>query len=139
MNLVELVNEIKEVFANVELVKSVYADDAARVWNNSDVMYASVAFDLVEAQHSTTDNGWAFTFNFYAGDRQREDITSTTTSNYNELLNILESGFNLIREDLESSVTLSDDITYTCACLKMMDVLAVVTARVTFYVSDYAC
>lgn len=137
MELLELSNAIQEAFLQVELVESVYNNDAAYIWNNKDVHYVSVCFDLVSVTNDGIDH--TYTFNFYAGDRQKEDIDSTTTENYDKLIGVLNEGFRSFMENLENAVDVNLPITYTCARLRMADVLAVVTAQVSFTVPVYGC
>lgn len=134
MTYIELVNIIKNLAEGNPVVNSAYDGDAAYVWNNKDVMYPSVCFSLTSATEDE-DNA-TFTFNFYSGDRQAEDVDSTTENNYQELWDILRRLF--IQLD-EEGVDVQRPITYYFSNLKMNDVLAVCTAQVSLSVPVDRC
>lgn len=141
-SLVQLQNIIKGYFEANDNVKSVYAMDAAYAWNNHEVEYISVAFDLTGV--NVNDDITSYTFRFYAGARQREDIDPTTNPNYEQLYTILESTFRTMETDavgdLENLIVgVERPRNYTFANLKMMDVLAVATVDVTIDIDNNYC
>lgn len=110
--------------------QSVVYEDAAYAWNNADIPYPSVALSLVSMTETETTR--SYTLNIYAGERQREDIDSSTVANYEELYDLLENALTGITENTEVPCFADVPRTFQFAKLKMMDVLAVVSVTATF-------
>lgn len=138
MTTIEELNEyLAGIFESDDRVNSTYADDAAYVWDNKDVAYPSVAWNI----QRITEDDVATTFDlvFYAGARQAEDVDSTTTPNFDLLWSILSTGFDAINADLDRAATVTKPLTYSFAKLKMMDVLAVVTVEASIRFEGADC
>ena len=133
MTLTTLIENIKTVFE--QYARSVYADDAAMVWNNQDVKYHSVAFDLRSSRDY--EGNTYHTFRFYAGDLLN-DGHSNRNSIYNHLYNVLSEGFDEL-QDVDGIIEVQDNRTYQYAPVRMADVLAVAQVDVTFVVVSETC
>lgn len=134
MSYIELNNLIKNIIEESTVVNSCYDMDATYAWNTRDVLYPSICFSLASA--TEYDDYTEFTYNWYAGDRQAEDIESTTNANYQELHDILKRIF--IRLEKEG-VEVVRPLTYYYAPVKQMDVLAIVTVSGTLRVPTDIC
>lgn len=132
MTLSTLMTIMKETFEEVEGVESVYDDDAALMWNTTEVKYASIAFALQNTRE--VDGEVRHTFRIYAGDKLRDDH-SNRNALYSELYNMIRSGLNsLLYTDGISRI--EDNRTYEYSPIKMDDVLAVCTLTVTIVVMN---
>ena len=138
MRVKDFMTLLVDCFGSHPLVQSVIPDDAAYVWNNADIPYPSVALSLTSVTESETET--TFSVNIYAGERQREDIDSSTLDNYDELHGILEEVLDMITENPDIPAVADTPRAYTFAKLKMMDMLAVVSLTATFTVlADENC
>ena len=135
--LIEATNFLFDLF-NDEFV-SVYNADGGYVWNNKNVEYPSVCFDITSIQTETDTITYNFTVT--AACRQREDIDSTSQANYNYMFATLERCFNAVEDPTEfygCVFSVGKSRNYQFAPLKLMDVCAVCTVSiaVTEYIGE---
>ena len=122
-----------------DVFESVYNADGGYVWNNKDVAYPSVCFEILSIQ--TTESTNVYNYRVTAANRQTEGIEGTTQENYNLLFTALETAFNEYEQPTaynESLFSISQSRNYQFAPLKLMDVCAVcsVDISVTEYVGE---
>ena len=135
--LLEATNFLFDLFNNE--FESVYNADAGYIWNNKDVVYPSICFDINNIQTDTDTITYNYTIT--AACRQNEDIDSTTQANYNYMFATLERCFNSVEEATEyygCVFSVGKIRNYQFAPLKLMDVCAVctVTISVTEYIGE---
>lgn len=136
---IENLNEyLVGVFESDSRVCSTYAMDAAYAWDNREVKYASVCWNIQRITEDT-DGSTTFSLIFYAGARQAEDIESTTTPNYDLLWSILSTAFDSINGDLDRAATVEKPLSFSFAPLRMMDVLAVCTVEASIRFTGEDC
>lgn len=107
--------------------ESVYNADGGYIWNNKDVKYPSVCFEILSINR--TDETTVFNYRVTAAARQHESVEPSTQENYNMLYTALEKAFSemeqpeIFNEGFTFNVSAARN--YSFAPLKLMDVCAV--------------
>lgn len=129
MNLNEIANAIREGFANVGFVESVYDGDVYDLWNNNEVRYLSGCFDLENI--NTTQDAKIYIFVVYAADRLIED-SSNKMACWDAAEQAIETMLNFVTENGQSDNLWIDELRqYTPFVQKFADNLAGVWCRVS--------
>lgn len=122
----------------VEAFESVYNGDGGYIWNNKDVVYPSVCFNIMSVNRG--EETTVFNFRVTAANRQHESIELTTPTNYNLLYTALEKCFESMAEAENYdgyTFNIAESRTYQMANLKLMDVCAVVTVDIQIIGYNY--
>lgn len=131
MNIVQIIQTIKEVSLQHKLVNSAYDGDVYENWNSAETNYPSVNVGI----ENVTNGGYGSNISviLYYGDRLLQD-----KSNSNEVItdgvNTLQSIINNLNE--VGNTNIEGDIIYTPFVQKFSDYLAGVYARVTIETDD---
>ena len=125
MNVIELINKIKEVALSQGTVNSVYDGDVYTNWNSAEVKYGSINIGLQEI--SNDGNFTTYSVVLYYGDRliqDKKNVNSIWTDGTNTLQSIINILNTIDMVDIESPIT------YTLFEQQFMDYLAGVYATV---------
>lgn len=128
MNLSEIAEKIREGFARVGYVESVYDGDAYDTWNNKEVRYLSACFELESI--GATENIKTYNLIVYTADRLIEDGSNKMMC-WDAAEQATETMLNFITENGESDNLFIDEVRqYTPFVQKFADNLAGVYCRV---------
>ena len=125
MNVIELINKIKEVALSQETVNSVYDGDVYTNWNSAEVKYASVNIGLQEI--SNDGNFTTYSVVLYYGDRLLQDKKNVNAV-WTDGTNTLQSIVNIL--NTIDMIDITEPITYIPFEQQFMDYLAGVYATV---------
>ena len=98
MNMVELIQHIKEVTASLPMVRSVCSEDVYLNWNSAEVKFASV--NIAVETVTRNENNAEYAVVLYYADRLLQD-KSNSEAVYTDAVNVLQSILNNLDEDLE--------------------------------------
>ena len=129
MNIVELINKIKELAIQHNLVHSTYDGDVYTNWNTTEVKFGSVNVGVETIQRA--ENYIQYDVILYYADRLLQD-NQNANAIYADGVNILQSILNQLEDELE----ITYPIQYTPFSQKFVDYLAGVYCRVSI-ISEY--
>lgn len=125
MNVIELINKIKNIALSQQTCVSFYDGNVHENWNSNECKYASVNIDIENI--SNTDNQTVYSCVIYYGDRLLQD-----KSNYNNIItdgaNTIQSILNILNQDY--SIYLYSEVEYTPFEEKFADFLCGVYTRI---------
>ena len=119
MNIVQLINKIKEISLNHKTVNSCYDGDVYDNWNSSEINYPSVNIGLQNIRNN--DYNSTFSLILYYGDRLLQD-KSNVNSVITDGVNTLQSVVNNLNEI--GNTNIEGDVLYTPFEQKFNDYLA---------------
>lgn len=118
MNVVEIINKIKDIASAQKGVYSVYDGDVYDNWNSAEAKYGSVNVGLQNVTYN--GNLVTFTFVLYFADRLTQN-NSNVNYVYNNGVRVLQSTLNELND--EDGVDVDDIVIYTPFNQKFMDYL----------------
>ena len=123
MNMVELIQHLKEIAASLPMVQSVCSEDVYLNWNSKEVQFASVnvAIEAVTRNEKNVE----YTLVLYYADRLLQD-KSNSEAIYTDSVNVLQTILNSLDEDLEVIYP----VQYVLFSQKFVDYLAGAYCRV---------
>lgn len=125
MNVIELINKIKEISLSQSTVNSVYDGDVYENWNSGEIKYGSVNIGIESI--TNTGNLTTYSIILYYGDRLLQD-NSNCNSIYTDGTNTLQSIINILNQ--ADFIDIDDNVTYTLFQQRFADYLGGVYCRV---------
>lgn len=128
MNMSEIAEAIREGFAKVGYVESVYDGDVYDLWNNKEVKYLSACFELENI--NTNENVKTYVLIIYAADRMLEDGANKMGC-WDAAEQAIETMLNYLTENgMSDNLYIEEVRQYTPFVQKFADNLAGVWCRV---------